>query len=444
MVVEYGKLGEGGQRREMLEELRKQCQVVFQEQCQKFVEEMLQQWEERFLEPFAEKYLQVSGEQYQGVIEENAVLREELVRVNGTWEQAAEQERNNGGMEGRLAEDFEVQEGKQAKEIEVQNDRADNLEKKVGSRKGARDVDKVGLENRSRVSEKKMGEARVSGTKELMEGRLKRGREAGKVKEDGLVKRRASGIKGARSVSKVDLRVKPRVSKEGKTGEWGVSGERVLLPLEVDISGTEWREQEKKMGKYTWPEEKIFPEFEEYYEAIARCVKKCLDKGVPDEIVADSLHSFLLKAPSAGKYATFSQHRDVETTAGVLGALRETNFEYCNTTSSERFQKLALADGEDLSTFMARLLQAYKRFNKGVDIENDSIAKRHIKKRFFEGSRVPESISRGLRACDRLSDIVWYTHVDMEKLGEQDVRQAEAGWWGQETHPPPLMQGVFY
>ena len=242
----------------------------------------------------------------------------------------------------------------------------------------------------------------------------------------------------------MDLRVKPRVSEEGETGEWGVSGERVLLPLEVDISGTEWREQEKKMGKYTWPEEKIFPEFEEYYEAIARCVKKCLDKGVPDEIVADSLHSFLLKAPSAGKYATFSQHRDVETTAGVLGALRETNFEYCNTTSSERFQKLALADGEDLSTFMARLLQAYKRFNKGVDIENDSIAKRHIKKRFFEGSRVPESISRGLRACDRLSDIVWYTHVDMEKLGEQDVRQAEAGWWGQETHPPPLMQGVFY
>ena len=165
---------------------------------------------------------------------------------------------------------------------------------------------------------------------------------------------------------------------------------------------------------------------------------------MPDEIVAGSLHGFLLSAPSASKYATFSQQRDVETTTEVLGALRETNFEYCTTTNWERFQKLALAEGEDYSTFMSRLLQAYRRFNKGIDIENDSIAKRHIKERFFEGGRVPESISRGLRACGKLSDIVWYTHVDMSKLSEQAVRQVEAGWWGQETHPPPLMQGIFY
>ena len=33
MVGEYGKLGEGGQGREMLEELRKQCQVRFLSIC---------------------------------------------------------------------------------------------------------------------------------------------------------------------------------------------------------------------------------------------------------------------------------------------------------------------------------------------------------------------------------------------------------------------------
>ena len=233
MVGEYGKLGEGGQKTEMLEELRKRSQAVFQEQYQKFMEGMLQQWGEQFLEAFAEQFLHVLEEQYkrafeqqyQKVVEENAVLREELVRVNDARERVVEQERNHMEMKERLTEDFEVQLGEQAKEIEVQNVRTDNLEEKVGSRKGARDVDSVGLRDRSSMSEEKMGETRLSGTKSLMEGKLKRGRGAEKLKEDGLVKRRASGIKGVRSVTKAGLRVKPGVSKKCETNEWGVSGE---------------------------------------------------------------------------------------------------------------------------------------------------------------------------------------------------------------------------
>ena len=135
MVGEYGKLGEGGQKTEMLEELRKRSQAVFQEQYQKFMEGMLQQWEEQFLEAFAEQYLHVLEEQYkrafeqqyQKVVEENAVLREELVRVNDARERVVEQERNHMEMKERLTEDFEVQLGEQAKGIEVQNVRADNL-----------------------------------------------------------------------------------------------------------------------------------------------------------------------------------------------------------------------------------------------------------------------------------------------------------------------------
>ena len=168
MVGECGKMGEGGQKKEMLEELRKQCQVVFQEQYQKFMEEMLQQWKEQFLGAFAEQYLhvlevqyqRVFEQQYQEIVEENAILREELARVNGTWKRAAEQGMNYREMEERLSEDFGVQKGKQAKEIEVQNVRADNLESKVGSRKGANDVDRVRMGNRFGLSEKGLNRKR--------------------------------------------------------------------------------------------------------------------------------------------------------------------------------------------------------------------------------------------------------------------------------------------
>ena len=346
--------------------------------------------------------------------------------------------------QGRVP-DVMVQERKLAMEGEVQRGKAGDLEREMSSRKGARDVDRVNLGGRFGISgERKMGGQRVSGGRESMEGELIEQLRVEGVMKDDLVERGVSGVKGAGRANEKGLMNNPQMSKKGEMGEWKASEDRVLLPLEAELSSTEWREREKQMRDFTWPEEKVFPEFEEFYEAMGACVTSCLANGVPDKIVAASLNGYLLKAPSASKYATFSQQQNIGTTAGVLGALRETNFEYNSTTASERFQKMSIAEGEEYATFMARLKNAYRRFNVGIDVENDMMAKRRIKKRFFEGARIHEAISVSLRACDRLSDIVRYAHEDMRESIEIAADQAEARWWGEELHPPPLMQGIFY
>ena len=127
---------------------------------------------------------------------------------------------------------------------------------------------------------------------------------------------------------------------------------------------------------------------------------------------------------------------------------------------------LTMAKDEDYSTFMVRVKQAYQRMRVGVDIENDLTARRRVRDQFFRGGGVPDWVSRGLRGCENLREVVRYVTEDMAKgsaredqggaewgqgqpmVGvvqrEQTVEQVESWRWGEGLHPPPLMQGVFY
>ena len=95
---------------------------------------------------------------------------------------------------------------------------------------------------------------------------------------------------------------------------------------------------------------------------------------------------------------------------------------------------LAMAKDEDYSTFMVRVKQAYQRMRVGVDVENDLTARRKIRDQFFRGCKIPDWVSRGLRGCENLREVVRYVTEDMAKKGPRDDQRGAA--WRQAQRPP--------
>ena len=88
---------------------------------------------------------------------------------------------------------------------------------------------------------------------------------------------------------------------------------------------------------------------------------------------------------------------------------------------------LVIAKNEDYGTFMVRVRQAYQRMKSGVDVETDIIARRKIRDQFFTGCRIPDWVSRGLRGCENLREVVRYVTEDMDKQKERE-EQNKATW----------------
>ena len=272
----------------------------------------------------------------------------------------------------------------------------------------------------------------------------------------------------SRAISRVSLSMTDAREKRISTSSLGTSvesraGSRILMVLTPE----ERKVKKKELESFRWPPRKAFPAFDEFVDAIRSTVERMVDvKEFPDDMIASNLNQYLISSSESSKYVAVYQQHDVDTTQGVLDALESTDLNYCCTTREERFGMLTMAKDEDYSTFMVRVKQAYQRMRVGVDIENDLTARRRIKDQFFRGGGVPDWVSRGLRGCENLREVVRYVTDDMAKgsaredqggaewgqgqpmVGvvqrEQTVEQVESWRWGEGLHPPPLMQGVFY
>ena len=189
---------------------------------------------------------------------------------------------------------------------------------------------------------------------------------------------------------------------------------------ESQIEQKKKRIEYMKSGNYRrlettkWPQTQEFTTHADFVQVIKNLTEKLINKGHPEDLIAEALDNSLNASKKTAKYMTMALRYDTSTLKGVLDALEACDITYMRTTGEERFNSTKKHSKEDWEGYMARCENLYDKMGNG-DPNHSKARPRRIKEQFFKGANIEGSYGDKFMTMTDMDSVVAKVIEDEEE-----------------------------
>ena len=172
----------------------------------------------------------------------------------------------------------------------------------------------------------------------------------------------------------------------------------------------------KRLESMKWPKAADFTTYAEFIQITKNLANKLINRGHPEDLIAEALDNSLNASRNTSKYMTISLEHDTSTLNGVIEALEACDIVYTRTTCEERFNSTKKHPREDWEGYIARCSNLYDKMENG-DPNHGKARIRRIKEQFFKGANIQRSYADKFMGMNDLDTIVARVIKDEEEGG---------------------------
>ena len=172
----------------------------------------------------------------------------------------------------------------------------------------------------------------------------------------------------------------------------------------------------KRLESMKWPKAADFTTYAEFIQITKNLADKLINRGHPEDLIAEALDNSLNASRNTSKYMTISLEHDTSTLNGVIEALEACDIVYTRTTCEERFNGTKKHPREDWEEYIARCSNLYDKMENG-DPNHGKARIRRIKEQFFKGANIQRSYADKFMGMNDLDAIVARVIKDEEEGG---------------------------
>ena len=172
----------------------------------------------------------------------------------------------------------------------------------------------------------------------------------------------------------------------------------------------------RRLEATKWPKAADFTTYAEFVQVTKNLTSKLINRGHPEDLIAEALDNSLNASKDTSKYMTISLRYNTSTLKGVLDALEACDIVHMRTTCEERFNSIEKHPREDWEGYIARCSNLYDKMENG-DPNHGKARLRRIKEQFFKGANIERSYADKFMGMNDLDTIVARVIKDEEEGG---------------------------
>ena len=189
------------------------------------------------------------------------------------------------------------------------------------------------------------------------------------------------------------------------------------------------------MKSVDWPKRSSCFQHDEYCKTVTETFARYLAKGIPEDMLAESLHSNISKQDRIGKlYTSELENNATITMTTVMETLKRCDREWSEKTNNQKWNSITKQPDESMYSFCRRVKTAYDNYNVGEG-GNELQKEKLIKERVIKGADLPEDVALTAFMCTDIERLPSYiqTVMDNRKLQTPMRTTSQLPKWRQQS-----------